>query len=590
MDMLKKQTLKELLDNSNRLFPDKTALSFVGGAPLKYSEVYSLARDVSAMLAFSGIRKGDRVAILSQNMPNWGIAYLSITSMGAIAVPILTEFKDREIKKILDHSEANAIIVSEKMAAKLKNSLPEHLHTVIVADDFSLADRDRLQNSGSISVKQAFSEWKTDISVTQDTSLQNAVRNDAGQDDTLRTSEPDEDDLAVILYTSGTTGNPKGVMLTHKNLVSNAINTGHIQELTDKDRLLSVLPLSHTYECTIGFLIPFMNGSSVYYIEKPPTASVLIPAMQEVKPTMMLTVPLIIEKVYKLQVLPKIQKSPVMRSLFKSPFFRRQIHKIAGKKLYKTFGGHLHFFGIGGAKLAADAEQFLRDANFPYAIGYGLTETSPLLAGCTPSLTRFRSTGFSLPGQQLKIDNPDPDTGEGEILAKGPNIMKGYYKDEEQTKKVFTSDGWFKTGDLGMIDKDNYLYIRGRLKNMVVGPSGENIYPEEIESVINNQSMVLESVVYEMRGVLVARVHLNYEELEKYYGELRQSARNMQVQMNELVNEKLNEIKTKVNDEVNKFSRLSKIIEQQSPFEKTPTQKIKRFLYQKKEGLTREEA
>ncbi len=590
MDMLKKQTLKELLDNSNRLFPDKTALSFVGGAPLKYSEVYSLARDVSAMLAFSGIRKGDRVAILSQNMPNWGIAYLSITSMGAIAVPILTEFKDREIKKILDHSEANAIIVSEKMAAKLKNSLPEHLHTVIVADDFSLADRDRLQNSGSISVKQAFSEWKTDISVTQDTSLQNAVRNDAGQDDTLRTSEPDEDDLAVILYTSGTTGNPKGVMLTHKNLVSNAINTGHIQELTDKDRLLSVLPLSHTYECTIGFLIPFMNGSSVYYIEKPPTASVLIPAMQEVKPTMMLTVPLIIEKVYKLQVLPQIQKSPVMRSLFKTPFFRRQIHKIAGKKLYKTFGGHLHFFGIGGAKLAADAEQFLRDANFPYAIGYGLTETSPLLAGCTPSLTRFRSTGFSLPGQQLKIDNPDPDTGEGEILAKGPNIMKGYYKDEEQTKKVFTSDGWFKTGDLGMIDKDNYLYIRGRLKNMVVGPSGENIYPEEIESVINNQSMVLESVVYEMRGVLVARVHLNYEELEKYYGELRQSARNMQVQMNELVNEKLNEIKTKVNDEVNKFSRLSKIIEQQSPFEKTPTQKIKRFLYQKKEGLTREEA
>jgi long-chain acyl-CoA synthetase len=560
-----KHTLAAMLENSNRLYPDNIALSFVGGQPYRFSEVYAWVKNITSFLASRGIKKGDRIAILSQNMPNWGITYLAVTSMGAIAVPILTDFNENEIRKILDHSESSAIITSHRLAQKLKNSLPECLKTVIIADDFSLADRELLQSTGTVTVVRTSGEWLMDI----------------GNEPAV--NDPAEEDIAAILYTSGTTGNPKGVMLTHKNLVSNAINTGHIQKVTSDDIMLSVLPLPHTYECTIGLIIPVMNGASVWYIEKPPTAAVLIPAMQKVRPTMMLTVPLIIEKVYRLQVLPKIQGSAIMRSLFGIPFFRRQIHKIAGKKLYKTFGGNLHFFGIGGAKLAADAEQFLRDARFPYAIGYGLTETAPLLAGCSPALTRFRSTGFSLPGQQLKIDNPDPVTGEGEILARGPNIMRGYYKDEEQTKKVFTDDGWFRTGDLGTMDQDNYLYIRGRLKNMVLGPSGENIYPEEIESVINKQSMVLESIVYDMRGSLVARVHLNYEELGKYYGEVKESAKNMQLQMSELVNEKLNEIKQKVNNEVNKFSRINKIIEQQSPFEKTPTQKIKRFLYQKQE-------
>jgi long-chain acyl-CoA synthetase len=560
-----KHTLAAMLENSNRLYPDNIALSFVGGQPYRFSEVYAWVKNITSFLASRGIKKGDRIAILSQNMPNWGITYLAVTSMGAIAVPILTDFNENEIRKILDHSESSAIITSHRLAQKLKNSLPECLKTVIIADDFSLADRELLQSTGTVTVVRTSGEWLMDI----------------GNEPAV--NDPAEEDIAAILYTSGTTGNPKGVMLTHKNLVSNAINTGHIQKVTSDDIMLSVLPLPHTYECTIGLIIPVMNGASVWYIEKPPTAAVLIPAMQKVRPTMMLTVPLIIEKVYRLQVLPKIQGSAIMRSLFGIPFFRRQIHKIAGKKLYKTFGGNLHFFGIGGAKLAADAEQFLRDARFPYAIGYGLTETAPLLAGCSPALTRFRSTGFSLPGQQLKIDNPDPVTGEGEILARGPNIMRGYYKDEEQTKKVFTDDGWFRTGDLGTMDQDNYLYIRGRLKNMVLGPSGENIYPEEIESVINKQSMVLESIVYDMRGSLVARVHLNYEELGKYYGDVKESAKNMQLQMSELVNEKLNEIKQKVNNEVNKFSRINKIIEQQSPFEKTPTQKIKRFLYQKQE-------
>lgn len=567
MDLPLKHTLSELLENSNRRYPDNTAMSFVGGTPYKYSEVYSLAKDISRLLGSRKIRYGDRVAILSQNMPHWGVSYLAITDMGAIVVPILTDFSESEIKGILHHSEASAIIVSDRMAGRLKQSMPESLHTVILADDFSLVDRDRLQDKGKVEASQKLSQPKK-----KNEKLPPVAE-----------PAPGEEDLAAILYTSGTTGSPKGVMLTHRNLVSNAINTGHIQKVTSTDRMLSVLPLAHTYECTIGFLIPFMNGASIWYIEKPPTPSVLIPAMQEVKPTMMLTVPLIIEKVYRVQVLPKIMKSPVLKTLFRMPFFRRKIHGLAGKKLYKTFGGHLHFFGIGGAKLAADAEQFLRDAKFPYAIGYGLTETSPLLAGSPPSLTRFRSTGFGLPGQMVKIDNPDPESGEGEIIAKGPNVMRGYYKDEEQTRKVFTPDGWFRTGDLGVFDKDNYLYIKGRLKNIVLGPGGENIYPEEIESVINKQSMVLESIVYEMRGALVARVHLNYEELEKYCIEMNKSARDAQVHMTDIVNQKLNEIKQKVNSEVSRFARISKMTGQSSPFEKTPTKKIKRYLYEGKE-------
>lgn len=567
MSTLQKHTLYEILENSNRLYSGRPALSFAGQEPYTYNDVYKMTWELSFLLHSRGIKKGDRVAILSQNMPHWGISYFAITAMTAVTVPILTEFNEREIKKILEHCGASAIIVSKRLAPKLKQALPETLHTVILADDFSLIELDELQNTGELKILHQKEEWKTTIEqgITRDITV------------------PEENDLAAILYTSGTTGNPKGVMLTHKNLVSNAVNTTQIQDLNENDRMLSVLPLAHTYECTIGFILPFMNGASLYYLEKPPTAAVLVPAMQEVKPTMMLTVPLIIEKIFKIQVLPKLTGSPLMKKLYGIPFFRRLLHKMAGKKIYKTFGGNLHFFGIGGAKLAADTEQFLRDAEFPYAIGYGLTETSPLLAGCTPSLTRYRSTGYGLPGQELKIDNPDPETGEGEILAKGPNIMVGYYKDEEQTRAVFTEDGWLKTGDLGAFDEDKFLYIRGRIKNMVVGPSGENIYPEEIEAIINNQSLVLESVVYEMSGKLIARVHLNYEEIEKYCNELKETAKNIQVQMSEIVNEKLNEIKQKVNNEVNKFSRLNKIEEQQSPFEKTPTQKIKRYLYHKQE-------
>ena len=388
--------------------------------------------------------------------------------------------------------------------------------------------------------------------------------------------EVDEEDLASIIYTSGTTGRSKGVMLTHKNIVFNAMKGMVIQPIDETDRFLSVLPLSHTYENTLGLILPMLAGSCVYYLRKPPTPAVLLPALAEVRPTMMLTVPLIIEKIYFNKILPAFRDKMVLKLLYQIPFFRKKLNEAAGKKLLKTFGGNLKFYGIGGAKLNKSVEKFLIEAKFPYAIGYGLTETAPLLAGANPKKSVFDSTGPKIEGIELIIHNPDKETGEGEIWAKGPNVMKGYYKEPEMTKEVLTPDGWFKTGDLGALDSNNNLYIKGRLKNMIVGASGENIYPEEIESVINNFRFVVESLVIQQKGKLVAYVHLNMEELEKKYHHLKED---MSRQFEEKKKELLAELKEYVNSKVNKFSQINKVVNQPSPFQKTATLKIKRFLY-----------
>jgi long-chain acyl-CoA synthetase len=314
----------------------------------------------------------------------------------------------------------------------------------------------------------------------------------------------------------------------------------------------------------------------VYYLRKPPTPAVLLPALEVVKPTAMLTVPLIIEKIYYNKILPAFTDKLLMRLLYKIPFLRKKFNQIAGKKLLKTFGGELKFFGVGGAKLNRTVEKFLSEAKFPYAVGYGLTETAPLLAGANPRNTILESTGPAIEDIELKINNPDPKTGEGEIWARGANVMKGYYKEPEITAQVLTPDGWFKTGDLGMLDSENNLFIKGRLKNMIVGASGENIYPEEIESVINNFRFVVESLVIQQKGKLVAYVHLNMEELEKKYQHLKHD---MSEKYEEKKEELLAELKEYVNTHVNKFSQINKVFVQPIPFQKTATLKIKRYLY-----------
>lgn len=564
MEILRNFTIGEMIKNTCESYPQKPALSMVDEKPIAYAELKLQIEDVSSMLLKCGIVKGDRVAILSQNMPQWGIAYLAITSIGAIVVPILTDFHNNEILHIIKHSGSKLIFVSSNMYDKIGYEDIEHKPQMILIDDFTMIEPETTKDK----LKELISEGK--ISFTR-------FKAKAMQAVGLLNTEVQEDDIAAIIYTSGTTGSSKGVMLTHKNLVYDAyITVKHIQKVTHEDRLISILPLSHTYECTIGLIIPMMTGACVYYLDKPPTAKVLVPAMQKIRPTMILSVPLVIEKIFKLQVHPQLTGNIVFKKLYNIPVTRKLLHKIAGKKLMKTFGGKIHFFGIGGALLSSEVERFLYEAGFPYAIGYGLTETSPLIAGSSPAKVKFRATGVTIPGIQVRIDNPDPKTGEGEIQVKGATVMKGYYKDKERTEQAFTDDGWFKTGDLGILKKHNYLYIKGRIKNVIVGPSGENIYPEEIEARINEQESVLESLVYESEGKIIARVYLNHELIDKALGIDKMSS----VQAEKHIKVILDEVKSTVNKNVSSFSKLHKVFEQTEPFEKTPTQKIKRFLYQ----------
>ncbi len=548
-----KLTIPSLINESIRKFPDRTSIVFVGEENYTYKQMGEDIGKLSGLLRGLGVSKGDKVAILSTNMPNWGVAFFAISSVGAIAVPILPDFHENEIKSIIEHSEAKLLFVSEKLYKNVSEETSGLLEKLILLDNFAIIPKGtKEENIGALS--SAMPGIAPEIDKT----------------------EVEEDDLATIIYTSGTTGSSKGVMLTHRNLAWTAQQCYTLQEVNETDRFLSVLPLSHTFENTISFLFPLRQGASVHYLRKPPVPSVLLPAFQTVKPTLMLIVPLIIEKVFNSKIQPEFQKNIAIRVLYSFPPTRKILNRVAASKLHKMFGGHLRFFGIGGARLNPTVERFLKEGKFPYAIGYGLTETSPLLAGAVGKNTRIGTTGPVLQGVDIRIAGADKLTGEGEIQAKGPNVMKGYYKSPDLTKDVFTEDGWFKTGDRGRFDKNNFLYIKGRIKTMIVGASGENIYPEEIESVINKMRFVLESLVVEKKGKLVAMIHLNMEEVEQNFKSLKAEAQHF---IQEKADEVLREIQIKVNGEVNKFSRIQQVVLQPIPFERTPTKKIKRFLY-----------
>ncbi len=556
---LKIMTLNALIKNSVVAYSDRIALAEIDGQEISYEELGKRVAVVTDLLHGQGIIAGDRVAILSENKPQWGIAFFAITAMGAVAVPILPDFHSTEAQHILRHSGAKAIFISEKLYGKIEEAHISSLQIIFHIDDFSQIPRQTKKDKLAEILQEGSREFAR---------LKEAAMKLTG----LLPAEVGEDDLASIIYTSGTTGNSKGVMLTHKNIVSDAIATTGIIDVGTADRMLSMLPLSHAYECTLGLVVPVMMGAAVYYLDKPPTARVLLPAMAKVKPTILLTVPLVIEKIYKARILPPFKQKLMLRSLSKIPLLRKRLHRAAGRKLIASFGGELKCFCIGGAALCPEVELFLREAHFPYAIGYGLTETAPLIAGTDASATALRSTGPALPGVELRIDQANPKTGEGEILVRGPMVMKGYYQDPARTAEVLDKEtGWFRTGDLGVIDKNNYLYIKGRLKNMILGPSGENIYPEEIEAVLNECEEVQESLVYMRDGKLTARVFLNYEVLDTRFSAQKVNE--------DRIATLLEELRQTVNRQVSAFSRIHRMLEQAEPFEKTPTQKIKRYLY-----------
>ena len=534
-------TLYELVRNSVEKFASKVAFSMFEGDDVTYAEVGRRIEKVQEILTGAGLRAGDKVALLSSNMPNWGVCYFAVTSAGMVAVPILPDFSGEELDMIIAHSEAKALLVSDRLFTKLSKQTIERLNVVVRTKNLGVIAQ-RVRGEGTMAV-------------------------------------PKPDDLAVIIYTSGTTSKPKGVMLTHAALCAQVgISSGIFPVLPD-DVFLSVLPLSHTYECSIGMIYPFSMGARVVYLDRPPTASALMPALRAVRPSVMLIVPLIIEKIYRHQVLAKFNSNGFWRTLYKVGFLRRYLHRVAGKKLLKLFGGRLRFLGIGGAKLDSGAKKFLLEAKVPYAIGYGLTETAPLLAGAAPSQVRLGSTGPQAPGVQLRLEHINPDTRQGEVVALTPSVMLGYFKNPEATKEVFTDDGWFRTGDLGEFDQGGWLYIKGRLKNMIVGPGGENIYPEDIETVLNSHVYIADSIVTEQEGRLVALVHFNRDEIEAMVDNWREEWETKKEAWEAKTEQLKKEIMDYVNAKVNRFSRISEVVEEKDDFAKTPTHKIKRFLY-----------
>lgn len=529
-------TLAKLYDYSTTLY-EKNKMSEMLGADMGYT--YGSFRkkcdEISARLSRYGIGAGDRVAILSQNMPNWTVAMFSLVPFGRISVPILPDSSPTEITNILNHSECKAIFVSQRLLPKLSQECIDKMVLVIDIEKFEIIKRD-----------------------------------DSSYTCNGRVISPLPDDLATIIYTSGTTGSAKGVMLSHRNLITNVKISYHAHKCTEKDKWLSILPMPHTYELSIGVLYPIFVGACVYYIQKPPTPSVLLPAIKTVKPTIMLSVPLVIEKIYKNSVVPTIAHSRILSWMKEK--MPKLLYWFIGMKLKATFGGRLKFFGIGGAKLDETVESFLKMAKFPYAIGYGMTECAPLICTANTKQTKIGSTGGAAWNVTVRLNDVNAK-GEGEIQVKGDNVMLGYYKDPARTRTMFTDDGWLRTNDLAIRDEKGRYYIKGRLNNMIIGPSGENIYPEEIEKVINDMDEVNESIVMERDGRLVALVQFNdniidwdQEGEDKFFEKLE--ARKQAV---------LNY----VNRHVSKSSKVNSVEVVKEPFEKTATMKIRRFKYKK---------
>ena len=550
-------TLNDLIDISCRKYRGLPAIGMAMEEPLSYKAFHEHILALAALLRSLGIKRSDRVAILGENSHAWAIAYMALMRLGASAVPIFPELPEADVHHILGEMHCDLIFLTQRQIEKIYDC-KQQLKWVITLDDW-------LDDTGLIAV-QTFSDC-----------MQQALAQfgEEAREERLEFPKIDKEDLASILFTSGTSGFSKAVMLSHANLCANAYSTSGVIKIQPQWTFLSVLPVSHTYEFTVGFLLPMLNGARVVYAGKTPTPAVLQKICEKERPQIMLVVPLIIEKIFKKRVQPAVEKSKMLTFLCRFSMSRKMIYRKAGAKLLAFFGGRLVLMGIGGAALNPEVELFLRDSDFPFLIGYGLTEAAPLLAGGPygDDTVVLGSTGKAIPRVHLRIADPHPDTGIGEILATGPNIMQGYLNDPEATKDSFTEDGWLKTGDLGLIDAAGNLHIKGRSKSVIVMSNGENVYPEAIEHKINTFPFVLESLVVENRGMLEAWVYPDYEFIDgKTVGQSR-------IQRHEYITSMFEDMRTAVNEQLTSTSRLARILERREPFIKTATHKIKRYLY-----------
>ncbi|MGV1099650.1 AMP-binding protein [Thiovibrio sp. JS02] len=550
-------SLNQLMEQSAWAFGNQPAVGFAFQPAMSYADFHAKIRLVAALLKDLGIRKNDRVAILADNSPQWGVAYLGVVRLGAVAVPILPDFSEPDVKHILTESGARMLFTAQRQLEKLYDLKNRKLKTIVTLDDAA--------DPNGILAPIPFTEF-----LARAEALPERLR-------TAANNQVREEDLASIIYTSGTSGHSKAVMLSHGNFLSNVRSTLSIfaEETIRGWSFLSVLPMSHAYEFTISFLVPLATGSRIIYAGKTPTPTILERICREEQPTLMCMVPMVMEKIYKKKILPAISGNPLIRTALRLPVIRGRILRKIGRELHRFFGGKLKFIAIGGAALNIEVEKFLAESGFPYLVGYGLTEASPLVSAgpYKDSTIAVGSAGKPVPGVEVRIVGASPETGLGEILVRGANVMKGYCDNPRATAETIDQDGWLATGDLGYLDKYGNLFIKGRSKSVIVLSHGENIYPEAIEEKINAFQHVVESLVVERNDRLEAQIYLDYELIDaetRGKGQTRQLAH---------IEEILTAIKKQVNAQLPAYSQLAGVVEHREPFTKTATHKIKRYLY-----------
>lgn len=515
-----------------------------------YAELASEIEKLHVTWKELGIKEGDKIALCGRNCANWGLLFLAVETYNAVVVSILPDFTAEGIYSLVDHSEAVLLYVGPNVKKKIDATQMKGLRATIFMDDMTIVESD--------DKFRAIYEKSDEI-------FKKAYPNGVQLSD-VKYPTDNFDQLAIINYTSGSTGNPKGVMLTHLSISGNVEFASARIPHRPGDTVLSMLPIAHMFGLMFEFIYQICEGAEIYFLTQAPTPTVLMKAFAQVKPFMILTVPLVIEKIVKKGVLPKIS-SPLMKVLWKTPGIKNVIRGKVKEGLDKTFGNRLRYLIIGGAALNGEVEQVLHDIKFQYCVGYGMTECGPLISYEDPWTYSFHSCGKEIPQCHVRIDSEEPTKKDGEIQVKGINVMIGYYKNEEATKAVFTEDGWMRTGDLGVMDKAGNIYIHGRSKNMILGPSGQNIYPEELEDKLNSMPCVVESIVVERDHKLVALIYPDT------------SADGKKQQGTKTITELMEENRVTVNKDLPQYSQISAIELVASEFEKTPKRSIKRYLY-----------
>lgn len=549
------ENLIKLYEDSFRDNWDMPALSdyFKKEEKYTYGELANEIARLHLLFGNMGVKRGDKIAIIGRNNPKWCIAFLATVTYGAIVVPILQDFNSNDVHHILNHSESVALFAGDQFWENLDVEKIEQVRAI-----FSLTDFECLYASQEI---QKY-ERRTICKQFKKAHFRGLKRKN------FKYNPISNDGLVILNYTSGTTGFSKGVMLTANNLVGNLIFGRNLNVHYKGSRALSFLPLAHAYGCMFDFLYPLIMGSHVTLLGKIPSPKILIEAMASVRPDVIFLVPLIMEKLYKKQILPMLDKS-LLRFALRLPLVDTGIYSLINKKLTDSFGGNFSQVIIGGAALNADVEEFLRKIKFKFTVGYGMTECAPLISYTRPADFKGGSCGRVLEGlMEVKVDSDDPNTIPGEIMVRGEHVMQGYYKNQKATDAIFTNDGWMRTGDIGTVDPDGTIYIRGRSKSMILGPSGQNIYPEEIESKLNNLPCVMESLVVDRKGRLVALVYPDYDQADELGAKER-------VQIEKVMAQNVIEL----NKLVAPYERIAEIVLFPTEFEKTPKKSIKRYLY-----------